>query len=341
MLHKKNRFLFMILLGILITLAMNLLIPGRTLGSIHYYDFLVSILITVVAWEGNLRIDHWLNKRYPWLTQPGRRIMIHLGLSVAYSAFVIYSGSMVFNCLSDSLPFTGKDFMKVTLIILGVLVLMSVILLTIEISSQFFRHWKNSLTEIEKYRAESLQAQLQNLKNQVSPHFLFNNLSVLSSLVYTDQDKSVEFISQMSKVYRYMLDNQDNELVTVEEELVFIRSYIFLMQIRFSPNLAVDIDVEREDLGRYIPPLALQILIENAIKHNEISGDFPLVITVSSEQDKLVVTNNLQLRKHHETLPGTGLKNIRSRYEFFTAAPVEIISDPISFVVKIPILTKK
>ena len=145
----------------------------------------------------------------------------------------------------------------------------------------------------------------------------------------------------MSKVYRYMLDNQDNELVTVEEELVFIRSYIFLMQIRFSPNLAVDIDVEREDLGRYIPPLALQILIENAIKHNEISGDFPLVITVSSEQDKLVVTNNLQLRKHHETLPGTGLKNIRSRYEFFTAAPVEIISDPISFVVKIPILTKK
>ena len=196
--------------------------------------------------------------------------------------------------------------------------MMSILLLSIEISTQFFRHWKNSLVEIEKYRAESLQAQLQNLKNQINPHFLFNNMSVLSSLVYKDQDKAVEFINQLSKVYRYLLDNQNNELVTVEEELTFIRSYIFLLHIRFDQNLIIKTEVKKEDRTWLIPPMALQILIENAIKHNEASSEHPLAISIISEDEKLVVENNLQLRSQHEPGSKTGLENIRARYKFFT-----------------------
>ena len=286
----------MVLLGCLITLVLHLFIPAKG-GGIHYYNFVVSILITILVWEGNLRIDRWLNRKYPWITRPARRITVHLVLSVGYSGAVIFAASLLFNCLSDAMPFTGTDFTRVTLIVLGVLVLMSVLLLTIEISTQFFRHWKNSLVEIEKYRAESLQAQLQNLKNQINPHFLFNNLSVLSSLVYKDQDKAVEFISQLSKVYRYLLDNQSSELVSVEQELLFISSYTFLLHIRFDRNLLIRTGVKKEDLGGLIPPMALQILIENAIKHNEASSENPLTISIVSEEDTILVTNNLQPRK--------------------------------------------
>ena len=331
----------MILLGVLITLALNLFIPGKTWKILHFYDFLASIMITILVWEGNLRLDQWLNQKYPWITRPGKRILVHLVLSVGYSAVSIFIAAFLFNCLSNELPFDGRDFLRVTLIILSVLVLMSVLLLTIEISTQFFSHWKNSLVEIEKYRAESLQAQLQNLKNQINPHFLFNNLSVLSSLVYKDQDKSVEFINQLSKVYRYLLDNQNNELVTVEEELVFIRSYIFLLQIRFDRNLVILSEVKKEDMARLIPPMALQILIENAIKHNEVSSEHPLTISIVSSEEKLIVANNLQLRPPHEPGSKTGLKNIKARYEFFTSIPVEVVQNMQSFIVKIPLLSTK
>ena len=329
----------MVLLGVLITLALNLFVPGKAWEIMHFYDFLTSIVITILVWEGNLRIDHWMNKKYPWITRPAKRILVHLALSVGYSAVTIFIAAFLFNCYSNEMPFNGKDFVRVTVIILGVLVLMSLLLLGVEISTQFFRHWKNSLVEIEKYRAESLQAQLQNLKNQVNPHFLFNNLSVLSSLVYKDPDKSVEFISQLSKVYRYLLDNQRNELVTLEEEFVFIRSYIYLLHIRFDRNLVINTDVKKEDLPGLIPPMALQILLENAIKHNESSTAFPLSISIVSGDEKLVVSNNLQPRLQHEPGSQTGLENIRARYKFFTGREVEVIRETKAFIVKIPLLT--
>jgi LytS/YehU family sensor histidine kinase len=179
------------------------------------------------------------------------------------------------------------------------------------------------------------------LKNQINPHFLFNNLSVLSSLVYQDQDKSVEFINQLSKVYRYLLDNQSSELVTVEKELVFIQSYIFLLHIRFDRNLHILTDIRKEDLGRFIPPMALQILIENAIKHNEASSEHPLSISVVSDGEQLIVTNNLQLRPQHEPSSQTGLQNIKDRYRFFTETPVAVLENELSFIVKIPLLSTR
>ena len=336
--NNKYRFLYMILLGIVITLALNLLIPGKMGKIVHLYDFAVSILITIIVWEGNLRIDQWLNLKYPWIAHPAKRIAVHLALSVGYSAISIFIAAFLFNCFSNEMPFKGDDFIRVTMIILAILVLMSVLLLTVEISTQFFRHWKNSLVEIERYRTESLQAQLQNLKNQINPHFLFNNMSVLSSLVYKDQDKAVEFINQLSKVYRYLLENQTSELVTVEKELAFIGSYTYLLQIRFGQNISFKTIVKKEDLARLIPPMALQILIENAIKHNEASSERPLSISIESENEKLKVSNNLQIRTLHEPGSQTGLPYIRARYAFFTVVPVEVIQNSQTFVVKIPLL---
>jgi LytS/YehU family sensor histidine kinase len=199
-------------------------------------------------------------------------------------------------------------------------------------------NWKRSLVEIEKYRTENLQAQLQNLKNQLNPHFLFNNLSVLSSLVYIDQDKAVDFINQLSKVYRYLLDNRDTELVSLDTELNFIRSYTYLIKIRFDKNIIFNIDVPKEKLTLLLPPLALQMLIENAIKHNEISEELPLTVDLNIKDGKLEVSNNLQLRSTNEVSSKTGLQNIKDRYKFFTDELVEVYETKDRFIVKVPLL---
>lgn len=339
MLKKKSRFIYMFVLGILVSLGLNFFTPGRTIFDTKIMDVIGSLLITIVVWEGNLRIDAWMNKRYPWIAKPGKRLMMHFLFSVSYSAVVIFLSSLVFNIVSNEIPYGGPNFFKIILYILASLVLMSMILLMLEVSVQFFNHWKRSLVEIEKYKAESYQAQLQNLKNQINPHFLFNNLSVLSSLVYQDREKSVEFIQQLSKVYRYLLDNQGNELVSLEEEMTFIQSYIYLLEIRFNPNLHISIHIPDEDLQKLIPPMALQILIENAIKHNEVSTENPLQISIVSRDGRLHITNNLQPRMQHESSSGTGLTNIMQRYRFFTQEEVRVEHTSNEFKVDIPLLT--
>ena len=329
----------MIIAGIVISFLLDFIAGGKPHTHNRFFDFFTSVLITFAVWEGNLRIDHWMNLKFPWVTKPGRRILVHLPVIVIYSASIIYIAMLGFNKYVCDFPEATKDVFMLTAVIIGVMV--SLIILPIEIGTQFFGYWKNSLIEVEKYKTESLQAQLQNLKSQINPHFLFNNMSVLSSLVYKDQDKAVDFINQLSKVYRYLLDNKDRELVTLEDELAFIRSYTYLLQIRFDTNIKFEINVDTNTLQKLLPPMAIQILVENAIKHNEISEEQPLTVSVKSLGDVLEVNNNLQLRTNVESSSKTGLKNIIDRYSYFTDKSIEIIEKNNSFIVKIPLLHSK
>lgn len=338
--HKNNsRFIYMILVGIVISFLLDFIIKPVKVDHNPFFDFLTSILITIAVWEGNLRIDHWMNIKFPWVSKPGKRIIVHLPIIIVYSAVIIYISMLGFNKYVCALPENTKNAFMITSVIIGVMV--SLIILPIEIGRQFFGHWKASLIEIEKYKTESLQAQLQNLKNQINPHFLFNNMSVLSSLVYKDQDKAVDFINQLSKVYRYLLDNKDSELVILEEELTFINSYTYLLQIRFDTNIKFEIDIEKNKLQQFLPPMALQILVENAIKHNEISEASPLIVHIKTIDDTLEVSNNLQLRIQSELSSKTGLKNINERYKYFTNKTVDVLENDQSFIVRIPLLHTK
>jgi two-component system LytT family sensor kinase len=336
---NKSRFIYMFIVGIGISFLLHFINKPVEENHNVFLDFLTSIVITILVWEGNLRIDSWLNKKLPWVGNAGKRILIELLVSMVYSAVVIYCSMLFFNEFVCPLPVATKEAFMSTAMIIGVMV--SFILLTVEIGAQFFSNWKASLIEIEHHKTEVVQAQLQNLKNQINPHFLFNNMSVLSSLVYKDQDKAVDFINQLSKVYRYLLDNKDRELVTLEDELTFIRSYTYLLQIRFDTNIKFTIEVENSALQKLVPPMAIQILVENAIKHNEISEELPLSVSITNYENELVVTNNLQLRTNTEPSSKTGLKNIKDRYHYFTDKPVEIIESANSFVVKIPLLHSK
>lgn len=330
----------MALVGVLITFILDVLVKWETIHDHNrIFDFLITIIITILAWEGNLRLDTWLNTRYPWELSAKKRILLQMPLTVVYSTAAIYIPMRLFDLFVCELPGGSRLFFVLICLVLGLVI--SFTILSFDLSAQFFTKWKQSLLEVEKYKAESLQAQLQNLKDQVNPHFMFNNLSVLSSLVYKDQDKAVDFINQLSKVYRYVLDSRNSELVSLQEELTFIKSYTYLLQIRFDRNLNFRMEIPDTSLQLLLPPMALQILVENTIKHNEVSSEAPLQVDVRIENGKLMVRNNLQLRSNVEPGSKTGIQNIRQRYSYFTEETVEVETTADTFTVRIPLLKAK
>lgn len=334
---KILKFGIMILVGIGISFLLHLLVPMPA-GNPFFrlVGILESISITIILWEGNLKFDRLIDKKISWEKNPALRIIVQLFGIFLLGISTLFLIMWFFNIYVCEVPIKNTPRFLVAVTIISILI--SVLLLSIEIGFQFFKKWKNSLTEIEQYKSETALAKLENLKNQINPHFLFNNMSVLSSLVYKDQDKAVAFINQLSKVYRYLLDNGNNELVSIREELLFIESYSYLLNIRYSPNLMIEIAPFDEQMEQLIPPLALQLLIENAIKHNEISSDSPLKIELFTEGNYLVVRNNLKPRMSKDESSNTGLKNIKARYSYFSEKEVIVNETETHFEVKIPIL---
>jgi LytS/YehU family sensor histidine kinase len=201
---------------------------------------------------------------------------------------------------------------------------------------EFLLMWRQAAVDAERYQKESIKANFESLKNQVNPHFLFNSLNVLTSLVYQDADKAARFIKKLSEVYRYVLDTQGQEVVPLKEEMMFVDSYVYLQKIRFGDNLKVEMGSLGD--GKVIP-LSVQLLLENAIKHNEVSSEYPLTISVKRENNYLVVANGLRLKTNPlEESSGLGLPNIQKRYEFLSNKPVVVNQTGAVFTVKIPVL---
>jgi sensor histidine kinase YesM len=191
--------------------------------------------------------------------------------------------------------------------------------------------------EIEHLKQENLEVRLNLLKQQISPHFLFNSLSTLRTIAPDNNTK--QYVMQLSNVYRYLLNYNDNNVATLKDELAFTNSYLYILKERFEDALQVTIQVPESFLSKKIPPLALQILIENAIKHNVISPDEPLHINIHSEgEDKLTVSNNLQTRLSIEKSTGKGLQNINDRYHLLSGKQIDIIDNGKTFIVKLPLL---
>ena len=188
---------------------------------------------------------------------------------------------------------------------------------------------------------ENILVQFETLKNQVSPHFLFNSLNALSSLIKTNQQKALEFTNLFSKIFRNTLELKDRHLITLAEELQHVNAYLQLQKMRFDDNLVLDVQIDSQALQCFLPPFSLQMVIENAVKHNIISSEAPLYINITNTEDFLRVTNNLQQRNYVEDSTKTGLKNIISRYKYITTLqPVfEIRND--TFVVELPIIKEE
>jgi LytS/YehU family sensor histidine kinase len=207
----------------------------------------------------------------------------------------------------------------------------------LEFSFFLNERYRKSLAEVEKFRKENAEYQFEMLKLQLNPHFLFNSLNTLSSLVYEDASKASEFIRRLSDVYRYVLDNRNKELVTLKEEMDFIHSFSFLQGLRFQGMIDFRFEIDEKSLTRKIAPMTLQLLVENAVKHNVASSRKPLVISIQSDDTFISVMNNLQ-PKAEQPGTGVGLKNITSRYAFLTEKKVDIKNENQIFKVVIPLI---
>lgn len=310
-------------------------------GIIHDIKLLVdgclySAFIGTMIWKGNELAGYYVEKHNSWHVNPYRTLKISLLVSLGYSVFAI----LVFNFLWFML--VEKGTLHIYFADNMVFVLISQMVITIIISAilfgeGFFNAWRQSAVNEEKLKRESLALQYEALKNQVNPHFLFNSLNALSSLIYKDQELAEKFVRQLSDVYRYVLEQKDKELVDLETELKFVETYIFLQKIRFGENLQFTIYQDRVSSHMAkIAPLALQILVENAIKHNIISREKPLHVDIRCEDDFIVIRNNLQKRSSVEKQGGIGLANIRARYAYLTDKEVIVEETGKEFIVRIP-----
>ena len=286
-----------------------------------------------MLWKGNEILSGMLSKRISWIQFPVKRFVTAILVTIAYTLSAMYVIMKVFESLLN-FNFAGGF----TTSIYGSIVVTILISLFLH-GRQFLIYWRQATIEKEKFQKESITARYEALKNQVNPHFLFNSLNALTNLVYEDQDKAVKFIKQLADVYRYVLDSRDKEVVSIDEELQFLNSYLFLQQIRFGDKLKIDLSISTHDV--FVAPLALQMLVENAIKHNVISEDDPLTVKIFEEHNFICVENNLQKKKMIvEPSAGVGLDNIRQRYVLLTTTPVAIIENIGSFKVMLPFLTK-
>lgn len=297
-------------------------------------DWLAFAGIGILMMEMLVRANRWLDYRFPWAAHPLRRLAVQalVGTLITLLVMVLLRLGAIMLLFPGWLIILQDEVAMV----LAVLFLVLVFNLT-ELGIFLNRNYRNSLAELERFRKENAEYQFEMLKLQLNPHFLFNSLNTLSSLVYENAEKASDFVRKLSDVYRYVLDNRSKEIVTLKEEMTFIASYTFLLGIRFQGMVDFKLDIEEKALDRQVAPMTAQLLIENAVKHNIASRQRPLTIHIFTKNDDLWVTNNLQLKEKSENT-GVGLKNISSRYAFLTSRQVEIIRNEESFTVKVPLI---
>ena len=292
---------------------------------------LFCLCMWIFLWRGNALITDYTDTKVSWLEEPLKRFIIGMITTVVYTAGVIMLTMYAFKWIFD---FSFGGSFQPTIIISVIVTLLISFFLH---AREFFLNWRKLELDAVKLRNENLTSKYESLKSQLDPHFLFNSLNVLTNLVYADADRSARFIKQLSEVYRYVLEVRNKELVPLEAELKFVESYLFLQQIRFGDKLKVENNLT--GVESLIPPLALQILVENAIKHNVISEDDPLTIKMYSHDNHIVVENNLQKKiLLTEASTGIGLDNISKRYEFLSNQKIEIAETPENFNVKLPLI---
>ncbi|NOT76727.1 MAG: histidine kinase [Cyclobacteriaceae bacterium] len=282
-------------------------------------------------WMGNDVLTHYANDKISWVEFPIKRLVVGIIITTIYTTGIVL---LIDFAWSQLVPFKiGNNRW-----IVGFSLILTFLVSLFLHGREFLIRWKQSAVREEQLQKENVRSQYESLKNQVNPHFLFNSLNALTNLVYEDQDKAARFIKQLSEVYRYVLDTREKEVVPLEDELKFIDAYLFLQKIRFGEKLKVEINLS--GVQSSVAPLAMQMLLENAIKHNVVSEDNPLTLKLYSEENFIVIENSI-LKKNSlpEPTSGLGLQNIKRRYEFLSNTKVEISDSGDKFIVRLPIIS--
>jgi len=301
------------------------------------YVFVYSYSIGIPYMLVSEIIETQLEKRIRWLNKPFKRFVITALLETIWAFLLILLIHYIFffrirgENMSLIYERTISAFIYAAIfIVLGVMIQNSIF---------FFKNWKQAAVNEEILKREILLVEFEALKNQINPHFLFNNLTALTSLVYSDQDKAALFIDQLANVFRYILEFREKEVVDLPTEKKLLNNVAYLYKIRYENGLQLKIDLPDEK-SKYVIPMALQMLLENTIKHNALSPEKPLNVEIILEGDYISVTNNIQPKTTIQHSNKLGLKNIQARYNYLSDKEVIVKKINHLFVVKIPVLNK-
>ena len=275
-----------------------------------------------------------LDKFFPWDKGIWKRIISEF----FYTNFVAIFAITIIYHLTYLVGLSQLPYREHMIIGIVISIVLNLFLTTFYEGIRLFGKWKVSLVESERLEKENITSRFEALKNQINPHFLFNSLNTLSSLIYTDTGKAEIFIDEFASIYRYVLENSDRFVVSLKEEVEFIKSFVYLLQIRFGEGLQFNIKIESEKLKYNLPTLSLQLLVENAIKHNVVTKDKPLKISITIENDYIFVKNNLQSREENIVSTGIGLENLKQRYELLSNLNPEFIIENDHYIAKLPLI---
>lgn len=323
----------------ILALILNLMLFGDRFwhdSRLWLYSYPLVFVQGFFSWYLHVIMMHWLRVKFPRIDQTLLRLILlticHIlmtGLTFAL-LFYVYDALHLFGYSLD----TGRQKESVILAV-G----LTMIATTLWESDYTYTQWKNSLAEKERLQVLTIQNEFEALKEQVNPHFLFNCFNTLSSLISEDRKQAENFLNELSKVYRYLLRNSAEGLSTLQEELRFIQSYYRLLQTRHGDGLQLQMEIDKRYDQYLLPSLSLQLLVENAVKHNVVSRQSPLVIDIfTAAGNVLVVNNNLQPKQSKVTSTRIGLENIRMKYALLNRPGIQILEDSKNFSVILPLV---
>ncbi|UYZ64454.1 sensor histidine kinase [Hymenobacter weizhouensis] len=328
------------LLGIpVVAVIMHVVFDGwpRQYDTAVLTHFLFGVFITVLLWEGNRALFLLMRRLFPHYDQTTRRLVVQTLSSTAFTfAATLFLNE--FHRLLFGVPLCEKGELFSSFLLKMVPTLM---VTSVYESIYFFGEWKKNLQRSEALARAGIQSELEALRSQLDPHFLFNSLNTLAALIEDDNEPAHTYLEQLADVYRYVLVSRDKTTVPLREEIAFVEAYLYLNKTRFRDDLQVEQRIAPAAYATNVAPLSLQMLVENAIKHNVISPENPLRVTLATEPDSgyVRVQNNVQPKTGLEQSTKVGLRNIINRYRLLSEHPVEVLRENGLFTVRLPLLS--
>lgn len=338
--YTKNDLTIMTVVLVPWTIFVNMLLLGATyFSSIGAFisASLITFALQTVSWQIHIWIAITLRDRFPLDEHNNSRIWFSVFLYILVTSLFI----TLLYWLYDVADFLGTEFITSTYrtaLLAGVIINTFITLLHEGVER--FEKWKHTITENEQLKKEYMQSQLLGLKSQINPHFLFNSLNTLSSLINEDEKEAEDFLNQMSKVYRYLLRNNEEELVTLHTELQFIESYFYLLKMRHGRGLELKVAVAPGDMDKLLPPLTLQMLMENTLNNNVVTKDEPIITEIkSTENDWLEIVNTVH-PKHDDDNLTENIENITNKFRLLCQKEVAIVEAAGQRLIRIPLITE-
>ncbi len=305
------------------------------LTSDYIINCVISGILSAIYYFSIVEIMVRLRRRFPSAQETGKRLLHQ----VIWTSIVIVVGKVLATSILANIGLDSDHPAEPTsLQVLSASVFLSGMTMSFYELFYMFKKYKEAEVAREKLQRINLQSQLNTLKNQVNPHFLFNSLNTLTSLIPEDPNLAVEFVQKLSTSYRNILTFRDEKLISLEKELNALDSYVFLLKMRFQDKIIIENNIPESLNEHLIIPLSLQMLIENAVKHNIVSAKKPLYIQLKIADNCLIVSNNKQIKSQVHNSTKVGLENIKSRYKLVNDTEVEVIETEDAFKVKLPLI---